>query len=74
MTRLREVFSYFDLNADGTIRASDIPLAMRSTGALVTDREIKILIQKYDYEGTGSLTFDDYTSMLAEVEGKPDTN
>ena len=46
----KEVFTFFDRNGDGTIKESDVTLAMRSMGALITEKEVKMLLRKYDNE------------------------
>eukprot|EP00351_Strombidinopsis_sp_SopsisLIS2011_P003912 CAMPEP_0116882870 /NCGR_PEP_ID=MMETSP0463-20121206/15271_1 /TAXON_ID=181622 /ORGANISM="Strombidinopsis sp, Strain SopsisLIS2011" /LENGTH=55 /DNA_ID=CAMNT_0004536825 /DNA_START=343 /DNA_END=510 /DNA_ORIENTATION=- len=52
--------------------STDIALALRAMGALVTNKEIDSLLKKYDPDGTGTLVLDDYISMMAEVSNKPD--
>ena len=72
LTALRECFAFFDLNSDGTMKTTDVPTALRAMGALVNDREVKVLTQKYDSDKVGRVTFDDYASMMSEVRDKPD--
>ena len=55
-----EMFEYFDRNGNGTIDVRDLPRAMRSLGALITDAEVAMLINKYDPDRTGFITFIDF--------------
>ena len=42
-------------------------------GALINERDIKLLIKKYDAEKTGKIAFDEYLLMMSEVVDKPDS-
>ena len=46
--KFREAFKFFDRNGDGTMSTDDVGLALRAMGALVNNKEIKVLIGKYD--------------------------
>ena len=46
--KFKEAFTFFDRTGDGTIRAEDITLAMRAMGALVTNKQVKIMLAKHD--------------------------
>ena len=50
----------------------DLGLAMRTMGALITDKEVDMLIKKYDPSRTGYIAITDFNSCMAEVQGKPD--
>ena len=54
------------------MKTESIGLAMRSMGALVSAKELKLLVAKYDPDRTGKLGSDDYINMMAEVVDKPD--
>lgn len=71
--KFRECFTFFDRQGDGTLAVADIGLAMRAMGALVTGKEIRILIEKYDADRTGKVSQEDYINMLAEIEWEPDS-
>ena len=46
---------------------------MRAMGALINEREVKLLVDKYDTEKTGKIAFDEYMLMMSEVVDKPDS-
>jgi Ca2+-binding EF-hand superfamily protein len=50
----------------------DIGLALRAMGALISTKEINLLVGKYDSDKTGKIQFDDFVAMLGEVLNKPD--
>ena len=52
----------------------DVGLALRAMGAFIENKEIKILIQKYDPDRTGKIGRDDYINMLAEVDLQPNNS
>jgi len=70
--KFREAFTFFDRNGDGTMSAKDVGLAMRSMGALINQKEIDLLVLKYDPDRTQKIHLEDYISMMAEVVTKPD--
>lgn len=46
--KFREAFKFFDRNGDGTMSTDDVGLALRAMGALISNKEIKLLVTKYD--------------------------
>ena len=54
------------------MKTDGLAVAMRSVGALVTAKEVKLLIAKYDPDKTGKINCDDYINIVAEVVDKPD--
>jgi hypothetical protein len=42
-------------------------------GALINERDVKLLVDKYDVEKTGKIAFEEYMLMMSEVVDKPDT-
>ena len=55
------------------MKLEDVGLALRCMGALLTGKEINILLKKYDPDRTGKISQDDYLNMLAESDFHPDT-
>ncbi len=53
--RFQEAFKFFDRVGDGTMSTDDVGLALRAMGALIATKEIKLLIAKYDADGTGKV-------------------
>lgn len=51
----------------------DVCLAMRSMGALVTEKEVKNLLKKYDPDHTGTIDVNDFIACMAEVLHKDDS-
>lgn len=43
LKQFREMFQYFDRNGNEQMDVRDLPRAMRAMGALITDKEVKIL-------------------------------
>ena len=73
LEKFKEAFVFFDRSGDGTMRSTDLCLAMRAMGALVTEHEVKLLLLKYDPDGTGYIDLNDFVACMAEVtEAKED--
>ena len=49
----KEVFKFFDKTGAEQLSVSDLGLAMRAAGCLVTDTEVKLLIKKIDRYNSG---------------------
>lgn len=56
------------------MRVDDVGLALRAMGALITGKEIRLFVEKYDPDHTSKITQDDYINILAEIEWKPDNS
>lgn len=72
LTRFNDMFVYFDKKENGTMDIRDLGKAMRAMGALITDKEVNMLVKKYDSEAAGFITYTDFQSCMAEVQGRPD--
>lgn len=72
LEKFKEAFLFFDRDGDGTISNDDVPLALRSMGALVSNEEVSTLLKKYDPDRTGVVDQNDFIACLAEVMNKDD--
>ena len=50
----------------------DVGLALRACGALISDREVKKLVNKYDSSHKGKIVFEDFLQMMLETNDKLD--
>lgn len=73
LDKFKEAFVYFDRNGDGTMSAGDVCLAMRAMGALVSEKEVQNLLNKYDPDNIGTIDLSDFIACMAEVVGKEDS-
>lgn len=71
--KFRQAFIFFDRQGDGTMATDDVCLAMRAMGALVTSKEVKNLLRKYDPDVTGTIDVNDFIACMAEVLHKDDS-
>ena len=51
----------------------DVCLSMRAMGALVTEKEVKNLLRKYDPDCTGTIDVNDFIACMSEVLHKDDS-
>ena len=68
IAKFKEAFTFFDREGDNSMNVDDVGLALRSQGALITGKEIKIFIAKYDPDRTGKISEEDYINILAEID------
>ncbi|XP_055602120.1 calmodulin-A-like [Uranotaenia lowii] len=61
---LREAFSLFDRNADGTITARDLGMVLRSLGKNVSDAEVDELLKDVSTDVQGRIQFGDFLAMM----------
>ena len=73
LEKFKQAFIFFDRDGDGTMACDDVPLAMRSMGALVTEKEVKTLLKKYDPDMTGTIDVNDFIACMSEVLNKDDS-
>jgi Ca2+-binding EF-hand superfamily protein len=73
LEKFKEAFIFFDRDGDGTMKSEDVGLALRSMGALVSNKEVHTLLKKYDPDGTGTLDLNDFIACMAELINKSDS-
>lgn len=73
LEKFKQAFIFFDRDGDGTMACDDVCLAMRAMGALVTEKEVKNLLKKYDPDHTGTIDVNDFIACMAEVLHKDDS-
>jgi calmodulin len=72
LEKFKEAFIFFDRNGDGTLKNEDLGLALRSMGALVSNKEVQTLLRKYDPDNIGTIDLNDFIACMAEIVNKPD--
>ena len=63
---LREAFNLFDRTQDGTIDSKDLLAAMKALGQNPSEEETRILISQNDTDGTGTIDFPEFLSLIAK--------
>eukprot|EP00350_Pseudokeronopsis_sp_OXSARD2_P013376 CAMPEP_0170547044 /NCGR_PEP_ID=MMETSP0211-20121228/5400_1 /TAXON_ID=311385 /ORGANISM="Pseudokeronopsis sp., Strain OXSARD2" /LENGTH=229 /DNA_ID=CAMNT_0010851831 /DNA_START=20 /DNA_END=706 /DNA_ORIENTATION=- len=72
LEKFKEAFIFFDRDGDGTMKAEDLGLALRSMGGLVSNKEVEVLLRKYDPDRVGTIDLNDFIACMAEIINKPD--
>ncbi|EAT43328.1 AAEL005222-PA [Aedes aegypti] len=62
---LREAFSLFDTNGDGTITCSELGTVLRSLGKNVSDAEVEELLKEVNVDHEGMIHFPDFVAMMS---------
>uniref|UniRef100_A0A8C3S858 EF-hand domain-containing protein n=1 Tax=Chelydra serpentina TaxID=8475 RepID=A0A8C3S858_CHESE len=61
----KEAFSLFDKDGDGSITTSELGTVMRSLGQNPTEAELQDMIGELDADGTGTVDFPEFLSLMA---------
>ncbi|XP_055637648.1 uncharacterized protein LOC129776187 [Toxorhynchites rutilus septentrionalis] len=61
---LREAFSLFDTNGDGTITSSELGMVLRALGKNVSNAEVEILMNEISKDHEGKIIFADFARMM----------
>eukprot|EP00931_Biecheleriopsis_adriatica_P074139 TRINITY_DN48266_c0_g1_i1.p1 TRINITY_DN48266_c0_g1~~TRINITY_DN48266_c0_g1_i1.p1 ORF type:complete len:619 (+),score=149.78 TRINITY_DN48266_c0_g1_i1:85-1941(+) len=72
LTELREVFSLFDDDGNGSLDATELGLVLRSVGLVPTDREIQTMIDDVDADGSGCIEWPEFLFLMSKNVVKPD--
>eukprot|EP00759_Apiculatamorpha_spiralis_P003054 PhF_6_TR11505/c0_g1_i1/m.18382 len=64
----KAVFKSFDRDGDETIDVSELGAAMRNLGRDVSPEEIQQMIATVDKDGTGSINFEEFVSLLVALQ------
>lgn len=66
LIELKEAFSIFDQNGDGTISTKELGVVIRSLGLSPTDREIQEIIREFDKDKSGALEYPEFLRLMAK--------
>jgi len=76
ISELREAFSLYDKDGDGTITTKELGTVMRSLGQNPTESELQDMINEVDADGNGTVNFTEFITMMArqmsQVENEED--
>ncbi|CAA7397839.1 unnamed protein product [Spirodela intermedia] len=61
---LREVFSMYEMKGEGCITAESLRRMLRRLGDYKTVDECKVMIRRYDLDGDGVLSFEEFKVMM----------
>jgi len=71
---IREAFNMFDQNGDGSISTEELKEVMSNLGQVVSDEEIKDMLEDVDTDAEGSLDFDAFKKIMSQKLGATDIN
>ncbi len=64
VAEIKEIFSSFDLDNDGTISTKELGTILRSLGEVPTEIEIQNSINEFDVDGNGTITYEEFLVMM----------
>eukprot|EP01105_Mastigella_eilhardi_P014311 TRINITY_DN3263_c0_g1_i6.p1 TRINITY_DN3263_c0_g1~~TRINITY_DN3263_c0_g1_i6.p1 ORF type:complete len:1939 (-),score=315.55 TRINITY_DN3263_c0_g1_i6:82-5112(-) len=73
LAELKEAFSLFDVDGDGTITTKQLGIVMRSLGQNLTDAELGVLTNEIDSDGNGVIDFPEFMRMMLHTPDYTDT-
>ncbi|XP_074840317.1 calmodulin, striated muscle [Carettochelys insculpta] len=65
IAEFKEAFSLFDRDGDGSITTGELGTVMRSLGQNPTESELRDMIGELDTDGSGTVDFPEFLSMMA---------
>ncbi|CAL1612794.1 unnamed protein product [Knipowitschia caucasica] len=70
---IQEAFDLFDTDGTGVIDVKELKVAMRALGFEPKKEDIKKMIADVDKEGSGTIDFDDFLSMMSTKMSEKDS-
>jgi len=67
---VRTIFDYFDSDKSGQIDKEEVRLAMRSLGAILSEKELDDFMRRHDSDGNGEIDLLEFTEMLEELPSR----
>ncbi|XP_063282938.1 calmodulin-A-like [Pelobates fuscus] len=73
IAEFKEAFSLFDKDGDGTVTTKELGTVMRSLGQNPTEAELQDMINEVDCDGSGTIDFPEFLTMMARKMKDTDT-
>lgn len=65
-TEYEEAFVLFDKDCDGLMNTSELPLLFRSLGQIVSDNEVKLILQQANLDPRGKFSAMDFVNIMRQ--------
>lgn len=62
---MREAFSLFDKDGDGTITSYELGVVMRNLGHTPSDDDVERMMQEIDVNSNGSIDYEEFANMMS---------
>jgi calmodulin len=67
----KEAFSLFDVDRDGFITSKELGDLMKKLGLNPTEAELQDMINEIDYDGSGTIDFEEFISLISRKMKEP---
>ncbi|KAK7310118.1 hypothetical protein RJT34_07409 [Clitoria ternatea] len=74
LENLKEAFSVFDIDGNGSITAEELHMVMESLGDACSMDECRKMIQGVDSDGDGMINFEEFKMMMTAERKKGESN
>lgn len=75
MGEIRDAFTMFDHDGDGSISADELKSVMMNIGVYSTDEDVNDMVKELDADDSGSLDFPEFVSLMTrKISGAEVTN
>ena len=71
LIHIEEAFDLFDKNGDGNITRTELGVVMASLGYHHTDTDIEAMINAVDSDGSGTINFNEFVSLMGRKADEP---
>ena len=65
IAELKEAFSLFDKDGDGSIATKELGMVMRALGKNPTEEELHNMVKQLDADDEGTIDFPEFLTMMA---------
>lgn len=66
LAEIREIFSHFDRDANGSIDIGEFDALLRALDAQASDEETKAGLEALDADGNGKIDFDEFVAWWSD--------
>ena len=65
--QLTDLFKLFDEDGDGEITCEEFQKVMESLGEKMSEKEVKIIMNKVDYDQNGKLNYPEFVKLMKDI-------
>ncbi|XP_023341924.1 calmodulin [Eurytemora carolleeae] len=67
LAEMKNAFSLFDRDGDGTISTKELASVFKSLGAQASEQQLQAMIRAADTDGSGTVEFNEFMELMADT-------